>query len=118
MSSPCLPHSPLEESLPTMVHGTAAAAFGWRFVDPDAIAVSNGTLRRVPLSLALTKRCVPLVVTKRRCVVLVDDPLNGIFIEANPQLFGPPYEREIEIVLTTARHVDALLEKRRSNVRT
>ncbi len=94
-----------------------ARAMGWPFVTPDAHSVSCGTLRRIPLALALTKRCVPLVFNRRRVVLLVDDPLSGAVLMADPPLLGPPYRRRVEIALTTPRVLDALLDKRRRLVR-
>lgn len=94
-----------------------AKAMGWPFVTPDAQSVSCGTLRKVPLSLATLKRCAPLVFNPRRVVLMVDDPLNGAVIEANPQLLGPPYRRRVEIALTTPGVIDSLLEKRSTLVR-
>ena len=94
-----------------------AKAMDWPFVTPDAHSVSCGTLRKVSLSLASTKRCVPLVFNRRRVVLMVDDPLSGAVLLANPQLLGPPYRRRVEIALTTPRILDDLLDKRRTLVR-
>ncbi len=94
-----------------------AKAMDWPFVTPDSHCVSCGTLRKVSLSLALTKRCVPLVFNRRRVVLMVDDPLSGSVLLANPQLLGPPYRRRVEIALTTPRVLDVLLDKRRRLVR-
>ncbi len=93
-----------------------ARALGWSLVMPDAASVSCGTLRKVSLALACTKRCVPLVFNRNRVVLVVDDPLHGLVLTANPQLIGPPYRRRLEIALTTPGRLDALLEKRRTLV--
>ncbi len=94
-----------------------AKAMDWPFVTPDSHSVSCGTLRKVSLPLALTKRCVPLVFNRRRVVLMVDDPLLGAVLLANPQLLGPPYRRRVEIALTTPRVLDVFLDKRRRLVR-
>jgi len=93
-----------------------AKAMDWPFVTPDPHSVSCGTLRKVSLSLVLTKRCVPLVFNRHRVVLMVDDPLNGAVLLANPQLLGPPYRRRVEIALTSPRVLDVLLDKRRTLV--
>ena len=106
-----------EQPLELDVLQRVANAMDWPFVTPDAHSVSCGTLRKVPLSLATAKRCVPLVFNRRRVVLMVDDPLTGVVLLANPQLLGPPYRRRVEIALTTPRALDVLLDKRRRLVR-
>ncbi len=106
-----------EHTMEYDIMGYLARALGWLFVIPDVGSVSCGTLRKVPLSLACTHRCSPLVFNQRRVVLMVDDPLSGISLMANPQLLGPPYQRRLEIALTTPHALDALLDKRRKLVR-
>lgn len=96
---------------------TIARAFQWPFLEATHIIISCGTLLKVGLDLATVKRCVPLAWQKKRVVLLVDDPLNGVFLLSNPQLFGPPYNRKVEIVMTHPEIIDVLLEKRRSVVK-
>ena len=118
------PPNPVAKSYP-LFHGPPATdalrglatAFGWRFTDAADLYVSCGTLRKMPLTASLLLRCVPLAVWRGRAVVVVDDPLSGVYVEANPQILGPPYRREVEVVLTTPRVIDALLERRRRLVR-
>lgn len=109
--------SSFEDPLETEVLRLLARALGWPLVMPEAQSVSCGTLRKIPLVLATTKRCVPLVFNRHRVVLMVDDPLSGVVLMANPQLLGPPYRRRLQIALTTSRVLDVLLDKRRRLVK-
>jgi len=111
------PWSRFRSSIQETTKKTLAAAFGWSFMAPESVFVSCGTLRRIPLDLAIVKRCIPLVCSSDRAVLLVDDPMNGLYLVTHPELLGAPYRREIEIVLTESRLIDRLLEKRRCVVR-
>ena len=117
MTEPELIEPIFEQPLELDVLQCVADAMDWPFVTPGVHDVSCGTLRKVPLALAATKRCVPLVFNRRRVVLMVDDPLFGADLLANPQLLGPPYRRRVEIALTTPRVIDDLLDKRRRLVR-
>ncbi len=94
-----------------------ARSLGWTYVEPDAVVVSCGTLRRVALGFAVVKRCLPLAFTSERAVILSDDLMSALEVASNPQLLGPPYHRQVDVVLTTPAVVDAMIEKRRTLVR-
>ena len=111
------PWADFEISLDDECIERSARAMGWRCALVDRIAVSCGTLRRIPLQLAEERRCVPYAVFRERAVILVDDLVNGLAMEAHPQLLGEPYGRSIEVVLTRPSVVDRLLEKRKMAVR-
>ncbi|MBI4603184.1 MAG: hypothetical protein HY721_14590 [Planctomycetes bacterium] len=89
-----------------------ARALGWPYVELEEYSVSCGILRKVPAELACRLRCVPLVFNRRRVVLAVDDPFQGMYAQLHPELFGPPYDRDVEVALATARGIDRALEKR------
>ena len=114
---PTTPWSQFRSSIKKTTTELFAKALGWSFLTPDHLDVSCGTLRKVPFDLASVKRCVPLLWSSRRVVLLVDDPMNGLYLCAHPEMLGSPYRREVKIVLTEPRWIDHLLDKRRRVVK-
>ena len=94
-----------------------ARALGWPFVDLASYSISCGILSRISADLACRERCVPMVFNEVRVVLVVDDPFQGALMAANPQLLGAPYDRRIELALTTPEALDGVLGKRVSVVR-
>ena len=94
-----------------------ARALGWPFVDLERYAISCGVLRRIPAELACRQRCVPMVFNTFRVVLVVDSPWNGAYMAVNRHLLGAPYDRRLELALTTPRALDADLRRRISLVR-
>ena len=89
-----------------------AGALGWPFVDLEDYSPSCGTLAKVSAQFACRTRCVPVVFNERRVVLVVDDPVEGAYLLANPELLGPPHTRTVEIALTTPQALDVALRKR------
>jgi hypothetical protein len=89
-----------------------ARALGWPFVDLEGYSPSCGMLAKVSAAFACRTRCVPVVFNKHRVVLVVDDPVNGAYLMANPQLMGPPHTRSVEVALTTPAALDMALRKR------
>ena len=94
-----------------------ARALGWPFVDLGKYSPSCGTLAKVSAQFACRTRCVPMVFNEYRIVLVVDDPVGGACLLANPELLGPPHTRNVEIALTTPEGLDATLRKRVSVVK-
>ena len=94
-----------------------ARALGWAFFDLEDYKVSCGVLKRIPAELACRLRCVPVVFSRRRVVLAVDDPFNAAYMAANQQLLGPPYRFPLEFALATRRGIDAALHRRLTSVR-
>jgi hypothetical protein len=82
------------------------------FVDLETYSISCGVLGKVPAELCCRLRCVPMIHSKRRVVLVVDDPFAEAFLAANQELLGPPYRFPLEFALSTTRGIDAALRKR------
>lgn len=89
-----------------------ANALGWSFVDLEEYSISCGILRKLSAELACRVRCVPIVFNAQRVVLVVDDPFQGVYVSVNPELFGSPYRKSVDVALTTRRGLDRALEKR------
>ena len=94
-----------------------ARALRWPFVDLEEYSPSCGTLAKVSAEFACRARCVPMVFNEHRVVLVVDDPVGGAYLLANPELFGPPHTRKVELALTTPEALDVALRKRIEVVR-
>jgi hypothetical protein len=94
-----------------------ARALGWTFFDLEDYKVSCGVLKRISAGLACRVRCVPVVFSRRRVVLAVDDPFNAAYMAANQQLLGPPYHFPLQFALATRRGIDAALHRRITSVR-
>ena len=89
-----------------------ARALGWPFVDLEEYSPSCGTLAKVSAEFACRTRCVPMVFNEHRVVLVVDDPVGGANLLANPELWGSPHTRNVEVALTTPTALDVALRKR------
>jgi hypothetical protein len=115
-----MPFAPLPERLPPAashgIEGDAAVelarALERPFVDLETYSISCGVLRKVPAELCCRLRCVPMIHSKRRVVLVVDDPFAEAYLAANQQLLGPPYRFPLEFALATTRGIDRALAKR------
>ena len=87
------------------------------FVDLETYSISCGVLGKVPAELCCRLRCVPMIHSKRRVVLVVDDPFAEAYLAANQELLGPPYRFPLEFAVTTTRGIDAALRKRLAMVR-
>jgi hypothetical protein len=63
------------------VYYQLARAAGVPFVDARSLSVSAGILRKIPVTMARSRRCVPLVFNQRRIVLVVDDPFISLATE-------------------------------------
>jgi hypothetical protein len=89
-----------------------ARALGLTYVDLDESPPSPGILRKLPLEVARSARCVPVVYNRRRIVLCVDDPARTAWIEAHREDFGLPHDRRLEFALTTPSALDRVLCRR------
>jgi hypothetical protein len=91
-----------------------ARALGVPFVDLETYSISPGILRRVPLSIAIKERCVPIVDNPRRRVLVVDDPARIAWLalaEERTSLRIAPRKR-IEFALATPAGMARALSRR------
>lgn len=93
-----------------------AWALGLEFVDLRLFPISGGTLRKVPLSVARSRRWVPLVFNRRRVILAVDDPFTAAVVEpgAVESLLDLPPGREIRFTLGAPSALDDVLARRES----
>lgn len=94
-----------------------SGALGLPYVDPSALFISCGILRRMPAELCCRLRCVPFVFNRTRAVLLVDDPFQAAYLAANIELLGPDRPSSIEYAMTTPSGLDGALHRRLTLVR-
>ena len=120
-----MPHLPFPDKLPAAgphrLDGDAAEqlarALKRPFVDLETYSISCGVLGKVPAELCCRLRFVPMIHSKRRVVLVVDDPFAEAYLAANQELLGPPYRFPLEFAVATTRGIDTALRKRMAMVR-
>jgi hypothetical protein len=87
------------------------------FVDLETYSISCGVLGKVPAEICCRLRFVPMIYSRKRVVLVVDDPFAAAYIAANQEILGPPYRFPLEFAFSTTRGIDVALRKRLAMVR-